>query len=320
MIVSNIDIDIKENDIIAFYPQIMDVLLKDRTTNKNIVWATDDYEDLGEFYKAECEITLNLITVDDCNIIQPRITKSQQSQLSRTKDKAEVFTPSWICNAQNNLIDNAWFNREGMFNQEEYKSWRVNKSKIEFAGKGNKTWKKYVDSPRMEITCGEAPYLVSRYDAVDGTTIPINRRIGLLDRKLRVVNENTELEDEWYKWTVRAFQSIYGFEFQGDNLLLARENLLYTFIDNLDYKFHRKPTIDELTDIATIISWNIWQMDGLKFAVPYSDKNAIVQNEQITLFNEESCQVKYCIIKDWQAIRWKKKGIIEYRSLLKKGV
>ncbi|MFV0393023.1 MAG: restriction endonuclease subunit M [Coprobacillaceae bacterium] len=317
---SNIDIDIKENDIIAFYPQIMDVLLKDRTTNKNIVWATDDYEDLGEFYKAECEITINLITVDDCNIIQPRITKSQQSQLSRTKNIAEVFTPSWICNAQNNLIDNAWFNREGMFNQEEYKSWRVNKSKVEFSGKGNKTWKKYVVSPRMEITCGEAPYLVSRYDAVDGTTIPINRRIGLLDRKLRVVNENTELEDEWYKWTVRAFQSIYGFEFQGDNLLLARENLLYTFIDNLDYKFHRKPVIDELTDIANIISWNIWQMDGLKFTVPYSDKNAIGQNEQITLFNEESCQVKYCIIKDWQAIRWKKKGIIEYRSLLEKEV
>ena len=314
-----LNIDIKENDIIAFHPQIMDILLKDRTTNRNIIWATDDYEYLGDFYKAECEITLNLITIDDHNIIQPRITKNQQSQLSRTKDKAEVFTPSWICNAQNNLIDNDWFNREGVFNHEEYKSWRVNKTKIVFADKGNKTWKKYVDSPRMEITCGEAPYLVSRYDVVDGVAIPINRRIGLLDRKLRVVYENTESEDEWYKWTVRAFQSIYGYEFHGDSLLLARENLLYTFIDNLDYKFHRKPTIDELTEIATVISWNIWQMDGLKFTVPYCDNKAVRQTQQITL-DLKSCQVKYCIIKDWQAIRWKKKGVIEYRSLLKQGV
>ncbi len=226
--------DIKEDDFIIVHPQIMDILLKDRTTNRNIVWATDDYNDLGEFYKAECEIMLNLIIVDDCNIIQPRITKNQQNKLSRTKDKAEVFTPAWICNAQNNLIDNAWFNREGMFNHEEYKSWRVNQTKIKFSDKGKKTWKKYVDSPRIEITCGEAPYLVSRYDAVEGTVIPVNKRIGLLDRKLRVVNENTELEDKWYKWTVRAFQSIYGFEFQGDSLLLARENVLYTFIYNLN--------------------------------------------------------------------------------------
>lgn len=320
MIVSRGTTDIKENDIIILYPQIMDILLKDRTTNKNIVWATEDYEYLGEIYKAECEITPDLIIVNNCNIIQPRISKSQQNKLSRTKDKAEVFTPAWICNAQNNLIDSAWFNREEVFNFEEYKSWRVNQKKIEFADTGKKTWKKYVDIPRIEITCGEAPYLVSRYNVVEGTAIPVNERIGLLDRKLRVVNENTESEYEWYKWAVRAFQSIYGFELQGDSLLIARENLLYTFIDNLDYKFHREPTIKELIEIATIISWNIWQMDGLKFTVPYSDKNVIGQNQQITFFDEDLCQAKYCIIKDWQAIRWKKKGIIEYRSLLKQGV
>ena len=41
---------------------------------------------------------------------------------------------------------------------------------------------------RMEITCGEAPYLVSRYDTTTGEPIPIGRRIGLLDRKLCVIN------------------------------------------------------------------------------------------------------------------------------------
>ncbi len=84
------------------------------------------------------------------------------------------------------------------------------------------------------ILWGEAPYLVSRYDTVTGQKIELNSRIGLLDRKMRVVNENVNDEVEWFKWTERAFQSIYGYEFQGDNLLLARENLLCTFIENLN--------------------------------------------------------------------------------------
>ncbi|MCR4947448.1 MAG: hypothetical protein K5929_10945 [Lachnospiraceae bacterium] len=61
-------------------------------------------------------------------------------------------------------------------------------------------WKKYVDSRRLEITCGEAPYLVSRYDVETGEYIPIPKRIGILDRKLRVVNENAVDEKEWLKW------------------------------------------------------------------------------------------------------------------------
>ena len=47
-------------------------------------------------------------------------------------------------------------------------------------------------SKRLEITCGEAPYIASRYDTVSGEPIEIKRRIGILDRKLRVVTENAE--------------------------------------------------------------------------------------------------------------------------------
>lgn len=308
-------VDIIEKDILDFDKAVLEILLKDRTTQKNILWATDDYEVFGELYRAECQITMNLITADGSHVIQPRTTKSQQNQSDRRKRKAEVFTPSWICNAQNNLIDNAWFGYKGAFNQEGYQSWTANPNKVTFAAEGSKTWNKYVDSPRMEITCGEAPYLVSRYDAVNGTEIPVSKRIGLLDRKLRAVNENTESEEEWYQWTVRAFQSIYGFEFQGDNLLLARENLLYTFIDNLDYKFHREPELRELRKIAHIISWNIWQMDGLTFTVPYTGKKSAGSNEN--LGDNGFGQGKYCVIKDWRAARWKKKSVLEYRSLLK---
>ena len=89
-----------------------------------------------------------------------------------------------------------------------------------------------MDSRRLEITCGEAPYLVSRYDTTTGGLIvpPINR-IGFLDRKLRVVNENTITEEEWLKWAERAIQSYYGYEYQGDNLLIARINVLLSFYE-----------------------------------------------------------------------------------------
>ena len=124
----------------------------------------------------------------------------------------------------------------------------------------------------MELSCGEAPYLVSRYDTTTGKPILLKRRIGLLDRKLRVVSENTENVEDWYKWAVFAFKSVYGFEWQGDNLLLARENLLYSFCDYYKAKFGGSPSRQQMLEIANIISWNIWQMDGRPQYMPRHDK------------------------------------------------
>ena len=314
------NIDIIESEILNFDKSIIENLLIDRTTKKNIIWATDEYEKLGELYKREFSMSINLIVENKNSIIKPRILKSEEKKMNRTKNKAEVFTPSWICNAQNNLVDLDWFEEGRTFNVEKEKTWIVNEEKIIFKDKSNVSWKKYVDALRMEITCGEAPYLVSRYDTTTGKYIDVKNRIGLLDRKLRIVNENTDNELEWYKWVVRAFQSIYGFEFQGDNLLLARENLLYTFIDNVEYKFNRKPKISELEEISNIISWNIWQMDGLYFTVPFTNNQSIEMVQQLSLFQDEEIIPKYCVIKDWQSARKNKKSIKEYRELLSKEV
>ena len=312
-IMTNKTIDICEQEIILNYPKIMNVLLKDRTTKKNIIWATDDYEELGEFYKAENEITIDSILANDCKIIQPRITKSLQNQLNRTKGKAEVFTPSWICNAQNNLVDKDWFDDARSFNRETYKSWETNLKKIMFKNRGTNTWQKYIDAFRMEITCGEAPYLVSRYDAVSGEPLELKDRIGMLDRKMRVVAETTESEEEWLKWSERAFQSVYGFEFQGDSLLIARENLLASYCDYIEDKLHRQPTEKELINIGKIVSWNLWQMDGLSYTIPYEE--AVDPREQMTLFDlQEKDKKSLCIIKDWRA-----KRIYTFQDLVNKG-
>ena len=41
-----IGVDILENNIVRQYPKVLDTLLYDQTTQKNIFWATHDYEPL----------------------------------------------------------------------------------------------------------------------------------------------------------------------------------------------------------------------------------------------------------------------------------
>lgn len=283
-----IKIDIKENMLYSLNPKVLKLLLKDKTTKKNILWATDDYLPIGEDYAADQEIKIGQITGLFGNVIRPRIEKSKVEQVLRVRDKAEVFTPSWVCNKQNNLIDNAWFERNNVFNVETEKGWKTNFEKIAFPE--GKTWQDYVMLKRLEITCGEAPYLASRYDTVTGELIPVKERIGLLDRKLRVISENVNDEAEWYKWAKKAIQCVYGYDWQGDNVLLARENILYTFLEFYFDKFDVFAIEEYMLDIAKVVCWNIWQMDGIKCVIP----NSCVDKEEIkiTLLGEEKTIIK----------------------------
>lgn len=295
---------------------VLEILLKDKTTQKNIIWATSSYEEFGINYADEKQMTVMALTGLNSIMLQPRIMKAIEQQQERTKSKAEVFTPSWICNRMNNYCDEEWFGRKDVFNIEDGQEWKTVLDRIEFPE--GKTWKQYIDSRRLEITCGEAPYLVSRYDASTGEMIDIKERIGVLDRKLRIVNENTDNEEEWFKWTVRAFQSVYGYEYQGDNLLIGRINLLVTFVDYFSYRWNRKPSILELRKIANIISWNLWQMDGLTGTVPLGEPEEEIH--QYTIFDlmggiVEEVQKKKtpkCKIYDWRA-----RSSVVYESIRK---
>lgn len=298
------NIDIKETEVLKQYPEVLEMLLKDHTTQQNIYWATDSYANLGEDYQFKDAITVDCITGDNGMIIRPRSIKSKDEQTKRSKEMAEVFTPSWVCNAQNNLIDEAWFGKEGVFNSEAPDhTWKATTGKIEFPE--GKSWKDYVRDTRLEITCGEAPYLVSRYDTVSGMPIDLTERIGLLDRKLRVVSENTETTGDFLDWCQEAYKNTYGYEWQGDNLLLAREALLFTFLDYYRAKFGEEPLLKSIQYIAYIISWNVWQMDGLKFCPPGEEPC------EGDLFNPSNL----CLIRDWRKPRDKQK--IYFKSLLK---
>ena len=106
------NIDIKENDLLKIDPELLSILLKDKTTGNNIIWATDNYAKYGFSYSAEKEIKIELITSRYGGVIKPRGEKSKEERLQRVCQKAEVFTPSWICNMQNNKVDEEWFGRK----------------------------------------------------------------------------------------------------------------------------------------------------------------------------------------------------------------
>lgn len=275
-------------------------LLVDKTTRTNIIWATDAYQEQGAEYQRDKEIKESLITGQNSDVIKTRARKAMEQQSDRTRKHAEVFTPLWICQKMVRYADDSWFGKTGAFSSSDEQS----KEYISFSS--THKWQDYVDARRLEITCGEAPYLVNRYDVSTGESILLENREGILDRKLQVVNENVYDEAEWLKWVIRAFQSTYGYEFQGDNVLIARVNLLMTFEEYLYARWKRKPSVAEYREIVKIIAWNIWQMDGLSGTIPYC--KAEEEFHQFNLFewignegNQEKVNEQpHCRIYDWR--------------------
>lgn len=258
------DPDIQENLLLERSPELLAVLLKDNTTRGNIRWCTHDYEHLGEGYGYRDEIMPERITGERGHTIMPRVLKSKRQQTERVKNMAEVFTPMRVVKM---MVENVEVD---------------------------------IDTRCMELTCGETPFLVSRYDATTGEPIPIQDRVGILDGKLRLVNGQQLGDEDWLALVKRAFQSTYGYEWQGDSLLLARENLLYTFVDHYEARFGSKPDFQLMLEYAEIISWNLWQMDGLTYRIPQEKKEEL--QVQTSLFEEAPAETPapFCIIMDWQ--------------------
>ena len=312
------------------YPTfILKTLLCDHTTGRNIIWADNEYEALGDGYMGDDEITVENITGMNSAVVKPRIAKEQERQSQRTKSRAEVFTPSWLCNQMNNDMDEEWFGRRDVFNTEAVaedgvKIWAATNEPIKFPKSRGHGWHAYVEAPRLEITCGEAPFVCSRYDTVTGDELPVPERVGFLDRKLRVVTEKTKTRKEWVRRALDALKATYGFEYQGDNLLIARINVLETFVEHLRDRWGSDAEQDELEKAAWIVSWNFWQMNGFTDAVPANKMGAEVESTlgtseepepepiQPSLFDsfneategtkeeEPNESVPLCVIYDWQ--------------------
>lgn len=130
------EVDISEHKLLQERPEVLRALLKDHTRTAyerekleargekvpddrqwNIIWGTDSYwERCGEGFGEKDEITEEKITGEHRFLVRPRAVKEKEVQRQRSRDMAEVFTPGWVCSAQNNLVDEAWFGRKDVFN------------------------------------------------------------------------------------------------------------------------------------------------------------------------------------------------------------
>ena len=278
--------DVLENDIRTKMPHILDILLSDRTTSSpktshNIIWANDNYKVYDAVsYAAKAQIRPELITGERDNLIMPRALKDVSMQKKRTKTKAEVFSPTWIVKKQNDAVDSD-------FKADDLETYTRRK------------W--------LEITCGEAPYMATRYDMGTGEVIPLVERVGFVDRKLARINKEVTDKAEWQRLVELAYKASYGFEWNGDSLLLARENLLYTYRDYYIDKWREPPIYGLFEDIAQIISYNIFQMDGLTYTIPLSEKRERVQNYQISLFDVDGPEKE-----EWKTIPGKRVKIMNW--------
>lgn len=268
--------NIEENLLRKTMPAILDILLVDRTTttlrkSSNIIWANENYIQYGhKDYAAEAQIKPELITKNYGHLIMPRILKSSEAQKERTKSKAEVFTPRWVVKKQNDEIDKNY---------------------------ENDSLENYIDRTWLEITCGEGPYMVTRYDMDDGEIVPFKHREGFVDRKLQRISKEVEDRTEWQRLVEKAYKASYGFEWNGDSLLLARENLLYTYRDYYYSKWGEEPFYEWFENIAKIISYNVFQMDGLRYVIPLSIKKEKVVSQQLSLFDQNDMEDRWILKK-----------------------
>lgn len=233
----------------------------------------------------KCEELISILLIDrntsgqvlelsEISEVLPRVAKTKEEQVFRAKNNAEIFTPRRIVEEANKQVD--WAG----------KNWPVDE--------GN--WREYVMEEKLEVACGEAPFIVSRYNAASGRQIiKLSERVGFLDRKLQVVSKFCEEKDEWVKWAMDALRASYGFDSEADNLLIARENLLLSFMEYFNEKFPGEKmeisddfdenltevsdeNLEILKEAAEVISWNIFLMDGMSGRVPGSRKKAQIMN------------------------------------------
>lgn len=242
---------------------ILKILLRDQTTGKNIMWATS-------------ELTTQEIFLEDVEKIEPRWKKNRSEQKSRTKSRAEIFTPPDVCKIQNDTLFDSLFNNKN-------------------------DWQDIIDAKFLEITCGEAPYIVSRYNAVTGELIDIEQRDGILNRKLKIIAKETNTSADRIDFAIRALKSVYGYEFQGDNLFLARKNIFETVEEFLSNTMSAVELNEKLHQVAEIISWNFWQMDGLQYTIPFANADRQSKFD----FDNKTTQTPsgeiFCKIMDWKA-------------------
>lgn len=126
--------------------EILTELLKDHTTEKNIFWASSDYSELGQGFEVNDIIETHSVTGRYGKVIMSRILKTKAQKKKRTIEKAEIFTPAWVCNDMCNAGDESYRAKDSDFNKSDYVDgkhvWCACSEPIRFAE--GVTWQDYI--------------------------------------------------------------------------------------------------------------------------------------------------------------------------------
>lgn len=247
--------------------ELLDILLEDKTrlwhhkaqgnadistsvscppqAHTQIIWGCDSYAYLGDAYAPDAPMHLAQLLHEGSPLVIPRAKKTREAQKERTRTKAEVFTPVLAIKTQNDALDPV-------------------DAKLEA----------YLAHRWLEITCGEAPYITTRYQMHTGDPLALSEREGVLDRKFGRLNAADIAPDAYCDLMQLALASVYGFEYSGDSLFLARVNVLLCCLEAHQARFGVYPDASFVRELAHIISYNFFQMDGCTLTVPFAQVQA----------------------------------------------
>jgi len=306
---------LKRNFLASVSDEILSILLKDYTTGKNILWGTDNYTGLGAGFCADDSIDKKDVGGYNSNFIHPVIAKEGEARtediisfvkniISLVPDNEEeepikeiidgnlVYTSDTIVdeneeNAEKPEKINFFYQSSSIEKAEKFLPYET----AYFAVKPDNPINYNLISKQFFVkNCGEGQYFVTRYDNTTGKTISISERGGIVDKKLSSLG-NDLAEDEWQNWAKDAYRSVYGYEFCGTKLLIARANLLLTYEEYYEDVFGLPITEKDLKEVANIIIRNIIQADGKKGVIPYScGENKAVQLSFFDMDNQGICE------------------------------
>lgn len=214
---------------------LLEALLMDHTTGDAIIWEPGRTMELHE-----------IVGPNPIRPILPRWRKAAEARAARTRKRAEVYTPSWVVGKMVGAIDT----------------------------ETPMDWPEYLRATWLEVTCGEGAYITTRYEMDSGAPIPEPERVGILDRKLRLLREHfgaPVFSRGIVDLCMDALRTVYGYEYQADSLLIARINVLLTIAEHIHLLTGRPINRCEAESAIGDIAHNLWQMDGLTDCIPGTD-------------------------------------------------
>ena len=78
------NVELTETELEKKYHGILEILLIDRTSNKNIIWATSNYSRFGKGFMSTDHMPLKYLINHSRQIVKPRILKSKTEQKKKS--------------------------------------------------------------------------------------------------------------------------------------------------------------------------------------------------------------------------------------------